>query len=45
MAHECSCGHRALSSVRAEQSEAAASAGVPLDTLLATLNEARKAAA
>jgi iron-sulfur cluster repair protein YtfE (RIC family) len=76
MAHECSCSHKAPSSVRAEQtvgdvvhddagalevmknmginhccgaqltlSEAAAAAGVPLDTLLAALNEARKAPA
>jgi len=76
MAHECSCSHKALAPVRAEQtvgdvvhddagalevmnkmginhccgaqltlSEAAASAGVPLATLLAALNEARKAPA
>jgi iron-sulfur cluster repair protein YtfE (RIC family) len=76
MAHQCSCSHKALSPVPAEQtvgdvvrddagalevmkklginhcggaqltlSEAAASAGVPLDTLLAALNEARKAPA
>lgn len=76
MAHECSCSHKALPLVRAEQtvgdlvhadagalevmkklginhccgaqltlSEAAASAGVPLDTLLAALSEAGKAPA
>jgi iron-sulfur cluster repair protein YtfE (RIC family) len=76
MAHECSCSHKALTPVRAEQtvgdvvhsqagaveimkamrinhccgtqltlSEAAASAGVPLDRLLAALNGTRKAPA